>query len=156
MDGIQSYAGGSRSLVATVHSCGASPSSIKSASDYVRAIRRRIWLVLAIAIPVATAGTLLVLRLQPVYMVTAWIEIKPPRVDPIITGILSNGDASKGDMTDEKYIPDTLAMLKSKSLTQEVVNDPGLGLPASALEGDPAAELIAKLSTRQYPASHYY
>jgi polysaccharide biosynthesis transport protein len=156
MDGIQPYSGGSRPLVATVHPGGASPSSVKSASDYVRAIRKRIWLILAVAIPLATAGTLLVLRLQPVYQVTASIEVKPPRIDPIITGILSNHDSVRGDVTDEKYIPDTLAMLKSRYLTERVVNDPALGLPASALEGDPAAELMAKVTTRQIPQSHFY
>ena len=156
MDGIQPHVGGPRPLVATVHSGGASPSSVKSASDYVRAIRRRIWLILAVAIPIATAGTLFVLRLQPVYSVTASIEIKPPRVDPIITGILSNNDSVRGDVTDEKYIPDTIALLKSKILAQDVVNDPALGLPASAPESDPAAELMAKLTTRQIPQSHFY
>jgi succinoglycan biosynthesis transport protein ExoP len=155
MDGIQPYAGGSRPVVATVHPPGASPSSVKVASDYLRAIRRRIWLALAVAIPIATAGTLFVLRLPPVYMVSASIEIKPPRVDPAVAQLI-NGEMGRGDSTDEKYIPDTLALLKSKSLTEEVVRDPGLGLPASALEGDPALELMAKVAYRQIPQSHFY
>ena len=47
MDGIQTYAGTARPLVATLHPPGASPSAVKAPSDYLRAIRRRIWLVLA-------------------------------------------------------------------------------------------------------------
>ena len=156
MDGIQPYAGAPRPLVATVHPPGPSPASVKTPSDYLRAIRRRIWLVLAVAIPIATAGTLYVLRMQPIYSVSATIEIKPPRVDPLIQGLISRGEASRGEATDEKYIPDTLAMLKSKGLAEEVLHDKALGLPASALEGDPAGELMAKITYRQIPQSHFY
>ena len=153
MDGIQTYAGGQRPLVAAVHPPGPSPSAAKAPSDYLRAIRRRIWLVLAVAIPVATAGTLHVLRMQPVYSVSASIEIKPPRVDPLIKGLLTRGDVGNGDASDEKYIPNTLALLNSKSLAEDVVNDPASGLPAS--EGD-AAELMAKVKYRQIPQSNFY
>ncbi len=153
MDGIQPYAGGPRPLVAAVHPPASSASAAKTPSDYLRAVRRRIWLVLAVAIPLATLGTLHVLRMQPVYSVSASIEIKQPRVDPTIRDLIARGGVGAGEGTDEKYIPNTLALLNSKSLAEEVVNDPALGLPAS--EGD-AAELMAKVKYRQIPQSNFY
>ena len=156
MDGIQTYAGPSRPLVATVHPAGPSPASVKAPSDYLRAVRRRIWLILALALPIATAGTLYVLRMQSIYLVTARIEIKAPKVDPVIASIVTRSDLSRGDSTDEKYIPDTLAMLNDKGLAEKVLRDPALGLPPSALAGDPAAELAMKIKYRQVPQSHLY
>ena len=156
MDGIQTYAGPSRPLVATVHPAGPSPASVKAPSDYLRAVRRRIWLILALALPISTAGTLYVLKMQSIYLVTARIEIKAPKVDPAIAQIVTRSDLSRGDSTDEKYIPDTLAMLNDKGLAEKVLRDPALGLPPSALEGDPAAELAMKVKSRQVPQSHLY
>ena len=156
MDGIQPFAGGNRPLVATVHPSGPSPSSVKTASNYMRAVRRRIWLVLAIAIPFGTAGTLFVLRMQPVYSVSASIEVKPPKVDAAISNIVATGDTSRSEAVDEKYIPDTVALLNSKSLAKEVFDDAASGLPPSAFEGDPAAELMAKVKVRQIPLSHFF
>jgi polysaccharide biosynthesis transport protein len=155
MDGLQQYAGGPRPLVA-VHPSGPSPASVKTPSDYLRAIRRRIWLALAIAIPLGTLGTLLVLRMPANYLVTARIEIKAPKVDANIAQILARHDTFRGDATDEKYIPDTLAMLNDKGLAAETLWDRALGLPPSALEGDPAGELITKIKYRQIPQSHLY
>ena len=155
MDGIQPYAAGPRPLVATVHSPSPSPSAVKTPSDYLRAIRRRFWLALTVAIPVATAGTLYVLRMPPVYSVTASIEIKPPKVDPAVASLMPHGELGRGDAAiDEKYVPDTLALLNSKSMLEEVFRDPALGLAAGELEGDPAAELAGKVKTRQFPLSH--
>ena len=156
MDGIQPHAGSPRPLVATVHPSGPSPASVKTASDYLRAIRRRIWLALAVAIPIATAGTLYVLRMPPVYLVTARIEVKPPKVDPVVRDLITRGGMGHGEAADEKYVPNTMAMLNSKSLAEEVVNDRALGLPPSALEADPAAELVAKVKYRLIPLSYLY
>jgi polysaccharide biosynthesis transport protein len=155
MDGIQPYAGGPRSLV-TVHPTGPSPASVKTPSDYLRAIRQRVALVLAIAIPMATAGTLFVLRMPATYLVTARIEIKEPKIDDQIAIIVTHGELSRGHADDEKYIPDTLAMLNDKGLAEETVFDRALGLPASALEGEPGVELASKIKYRQMPLSHLY
>ncbi len=111
----------------------------EDASDYLRAIRRRIaagpW---PVAIPIATAGTLYVLRMPATYLVTARIEIKAPKIDSHIAMIVTEGELSRADATDEKYIPDTLAMLNDKGLAKETLRDQALGLPPPALEGDPA------------------
>ena len=101
-------------------------------------IRRRFWLALTVAIPVATAGTLYVLRMPPVYSVTASIEIKPPKVDPTVASLVTHGEVGRGDAaTDEKYVPDTLALLNSKSMLDEVFRDPALGLAAGGAGGRP-------------------
>jgi len=158
MDGIQQYAGPGRPLVAAVHPhAGPAPSAAKTPANYLRAARRRVWLALAVAIPLGTAGTLFVLRMPAVYSVTATIEIKPPQVDPAVARLVSAGEVSLGGgAADEKYVPDTIAMLQSKALLTEVVRDPALGLPPSAFESDPAAELVGKIKTRQVPQSHFF
>ncbi len=158
MDGIQPYSGAARPVVA-VHTPASSPSlsAVKGPADYLHAVRRRIWLALAVALPVAMTGTLFVLRMPPVYSVTASVKIEPPRVDPKIAGLVSQGDVPLGDSAaDEKYVPNALAMLQSKSLLEAVVRDPALGLPASAFDNDPAAELMGKIKPRQSPQSSVY
>ena len=156
MDGIQAYAGGHRPQTVAVHSAGPSPASIKGPGDYLRAVRRRIWLILAVALPVGTAGTLVVLRLPPVYKVTSRIEIKAPKVDPAIAQIVSRGETMRSDSTDEKYIPDTLAMLNNKGLAERVLADQALGLSPSESDSDAATDLAFKVKTRQIPQSHLY
>jgi polysaccharide biosynthesis transport protein len=155
MDGIQPYASGPRPLVATVHSTPFSPSSVKTTSDYLRAVRRRIWLVLAVAIPFATVGTLLVLRLPAIYQVKAQIEVKQPRVDPNIDKMVGNG-TERSEGLDEKFVPNTLALLTSKYMIEKIIRSPTLGLPPSALEGDPAGELIGAIKVKPIPLSHQY
>jgi succinoglycan biosynthesis transport protein ExoP len=156
MDGIQPYPGGSRPLVTVHQPHGPSPAAIKGASDYLRAVRRRIWLVLALALPLATAGTLFVLRLPATYLVTARIEVKPPKIDQQIALILTKGELSRTDATDEKYIPDTVAMLNDKGLAKKTLLDPALGLPSSAADDDAATDLALKVKTRQIPQSHLF
>jgi succinoglycan biosynthesis transport protein ExoP len=155
MDGIQPYASGPRPLVATVHNSPASPSSGKTTSDYLRAVRRRIWLVLIIAIPIAMAGTFFVLRLPAIYQVKALIEVKEPKVDSNINKMVGNG-SQQAEGTDDKYVFNALALLSSKDLIEKIIRSPTLGLPPSALEGDPAGELIGALKYKEVPKSHLY
>ncbi len=164
MDGIQAYSPAShpqtRPIVATVHGPtghfgGGPAAAIKTASDYLGAIRRRIWLVLLVAIPLASAGTLLVLRLPAIYSVTAQLTIEPPKTDPAIRNLVGSGEMIVNDTTgSEKYVPSTLAMLGSKSFLEKVLYDKTLGLPPSVFDvPDPAAEMINKIKTRIIPQS---
>ncbi len=165
MDGIQTYSPtshppGPRPIVATVHGShanhpGGGTSGVKQPSDYLRAVRRRIWLVLLIAIPIASAGTLLVLRLPAIYSVAAQITIEAPKTDPAIRSLVGSGEMIVTDSGgSEKYVPSTLALLTSKSFLSSVLNDPQLGLPPSAFEAtDPATEMITKIKTRVIPQS---
>ena len=80
MDAIQTYRGhpAAPSPQRPTHPATAlpvNPAAAKVASDYLRALRRRIWMVLAVAVPLAVLGCLYALRMPPVYLVKAEIEI---------------------------------------------------------------------------------
>ncbi len=157
MDGLQTYQGPNRPIVAHVQAPAAPPSATKAPSDYIRAVRKRIWLVLALAIPVGTLGTLYVLRMPAIYSTFAMIRVKPPKMDPSVARLVGHGDITQGDAgADEKYAPDTISLLNSKVLLDQVVRDRSLNLPASALDNDPAAELVGKIVARQHPMSNVY
>ena len=93
MDGIQPFAGPHRPApygqpAPGLHGFGPQPSHsvahalpAKTPGDYLRAVRRRAWLVLAVAALVSVSGTLLVLRMPAIYRATAEIMIEPPRYD---------------------------------------------------------------------------
>jgi len=130
---------------------------LKSASDYLRALRRRCWLVALVALVVGVAGTLFVLRLPPVYRVSAQVLIEPPQFDPLLAGIVANDGARPDPQATAQYIPNRLAHLRSKALANEVVADPRVAQSGDPGGGDPAADLLAKLSTRQLlPNTGYY
>ena len=52
--------------------------AVKSVADYVRAVRRRIWLVLVVAVPLAIGTSAWALRLPRIYQAKAEITIEPP------------------------------------------------------------------------------
>src|SRR5258708_37150968 len=58
-------------------------------------------------------------------------------------------------MTMEKYVPNRLALLRNRGLADRVVSDPNLALQPGS-DGDPAAELIAQLQTRQLPNTNLF
>ena len=92
MDGIQ----------ATRRSCTTSPSRPASAPpslainpgrrqddlELLQALRRRFWMVLAVAVPLAIASSIVVLKLPPVYQAKAEIEINPPEIDPVLSTLV--------------------------------------------------------------------
>jgi succinoglycan biosynthesis transport protein ExoP len=127
----------------------------KSAGDYLRALRRRIWLVVAIALGVALPGTVWTIRRPAVYRVAAQIMIEPPQFDPILTGIVSQEVGRHDAATMEKYVPNRLALLRNRALADRVMSDPSLALPPGS-GGDPASELIAQLQTRQLPNTNLF
>ncbi len=177
MDGIQTYSGatvaptqahsyppapgGAPPIVATIQhpggwQPGGSAAAAKTPTDYLQAVRRRIWLVLLVAIPIATAGTLYVLRMPAVYAVTALISIEPPRTDPAVHKLVGSGDMiiNGGGESAETYVPNALALLNSKTFLHEVLVDKSLGLPQSFFDGgDPAAEMVGKLKVKIIPKS---
>jgi succinoglycan biosynthesis transport protein ExoP len=81
MDGIRTYKGypaPPSPLRAAPTSLAINPAAVKTTSNYVRALRRRVWAVLALAVPLAIAVSIYVLRLPPVYLAKAEIEIRDP------------------------------------------------------------------------------
>src|SRR4051812_23135853 len=113
MDGIQPYGAAARpTLLHPTPQIAATPA--KTPSDYLRAIRRRIWLVLTVLVVVAVRGTLMALRMPAIYAPPAEMIIEPPRYDPHVASLVSSGDMGRGDASsNERYVPDRLAMLRS-------------------------------------------
>ena len=88
MDGIQAYKGDaappspSRPTIAPAPAA-VNPAAVKTTSNYLEALKRRFWVVLAVAVPLAVTTSIMVLRQPPVYMARVEIEIKPPGARPV-------------------------------------------------------------------------
>ena len=131
----------------------------KAPGDYLRALRRRLALALAVAVIVGVAGAAWVVRQPNVYKASAQIKIDAPQGDPAIAVILgSGGVANYRDRTVETYVPNRMALLRgSKGLAERVVNDPRVADLPEPGGGDPASDLIANLTSRPLlPATNAY
>ena len=71
-------------------------------------------MVLAVAVPLAILGCIYVLRLPPVYLVKAEIEIKPPDYDPLLSTLVSHDIGRRDPASQERYVPNRARQLKSK------------------------------------------
>ena len=149
MDEIQTYRGNPAppspaAQRASAVAMPANPAAVKSPSDYLRALRRRIWMVLAVAIPMAVLACIYVLRMQPVYLVKAEIEINAPDYDPVLSTLVSHEIGRRDGGAQAQYIPNRAARLKTASLHQKVVGQSDLEGLLSQFE-DPA-ELLSSLN----------
>ncbi|HEY2154632.1 MAG TPA: polysaccharide biosynthesis tyrosine autokinase [Isosphaeraceae bacterium] len=171
MDGIQPYAGAPHPAHNTAPSVAPHPAAgphyatshpsptlpVKTTGDYLRAIRRKAWLVVAVGVLVSVAGTLVVLRMPAVYRATAEVTIEPPRYDTIL-GKIMRADTLVQSTSDEieLYVPDKVALLHSKSLAEKVVRDPGLTAGQPVVVDEAAAELAKNLYSRNKTGTHFY
>jgi capsular exopolysaccharide synthesis family protein len=124
------------------------PAAVKGPSDYLRALRRRIWMVLAVAVPLAVLGCLYALRMPPVYLVKAEIEISAPEYDPALETLVSHELGRRDAGSQAQYIPNRAAQLKSLRLQEKAVSAPDIQADTSQFE-DPVAELLSTLQV--YP-----
>ena len=151
MDGIQAYKGES-GPPSTLRPGGlamapaVNPAAVKTTSHYLKAVRRRFWVVLAIAVPLGIVLSLLVLRQPNVYMVRAELEINPPDLDPLFAALLSNDTGRPNPASHSMYLANHEVKLKSKSLAERVIRDPAIA-PKVAQSGDFATDLILKSLT---------
>ena len=130
----------------------------KTPGDYLRAVRRRVWQVVAVGVLLSVAGTLLVLRMPAIYRSTAEVTIEPPRYDHFLSRIIkADALVQTSSEETEKYVPDKIAFLHSKALAESVVRDPSItsGQPIGPLD-DPATELTKNLYSRNRTGTHYY
>lgn len=119
------------------------PAAVKGPADYLRALRRRVWLVLAVALPLAIAASTWTLRQPRIYQAVAEVTIDPPQYDPILSTLVSRDIGRHDAHAQESYIPNLIALLKSRSLAAMVVGSPALTSEASRYD-DPEHELILK------------
>ena len=101
---------------------------MKSPSDYLRAVRRRVWLVLAVAVPMAIATSIWALRQPRIYQATAEVTIEPPQFDPVLSALVSHDLGRHDPHVQETYIPNLIALLRSRMLAEKVVSDPSLAV----------------------------
>ena len=148
MDEIQSFTPHSsapKTQRGTAVPLAINPALVKTPSNYLKALRRRFWLVMAIAVPLSIVGCIYVLRMPPVFIVKAEIEINPPEYDPALATLVSRDIGRHDPGTQERYIPNRAAQLKSSRLLDRVVNDSSLVSELSQYE-DPASELFRSLT----------
>ncbi|WP_422930966.1 GumC family protein [Singulisphaera sp. PoT] len=155
MEGLQAYAGPPRPPSLPAHNYHhqqqhhhATTKPSKAPADYFRAIRRRVWLVLAIAAPLSILGGIWTARQPNVYSVKAQILIQPPTFDPHLSALIAkdSGGPSNGE-SDEKYVSNRIAMLRSKGLVEKVLTDPTL-LQPDGTPIDSADEILGSLQSR--------
>ncbi len=147
MDGIQIQRG---SVSPARHSGSLEPAPIgptvaKTTSDYVGALKRKIWLVLGIAIPLAVLSAIMILKMPAVYQAKTEIEIRPPEIDPHLSTLVGHEVGGRDPGSLSMFVANHEVWLKSRWLADLVVSDPAIA-PLVSNMADPAAELFRTLS----------
>src|SRR5271157_3643476 len=125
------------------------PAAVKTPSDYIRAMRRRVWLILAVAVPMAIVTSIWALRQPKIYQARAEVTIDPPEFNPLLSTMVSHEIGRHDPITQERYIPNRIAQLQSKGLAERVFSNPSFASEVAAFD-DPAQELILNgLQVRQ-------
>ncbi len=149
MDEIQSYSTHSAApspLRVAAAPLAINPAAVKTTSNYLKALRRRVWVVLAIAVPLSIVACIYILRMPPVYIVKAEIEINPPDYDPALATLVSHDIGRRDPGSQERYVPNRAAQLKSRRLHEtRRQRTPSLQPELSQYE-DPATELFRSLN----------
>lgn len=148
MDAIQTYrgyAGSPTPLRPAATTAVVNPSVVKGTSDYLRALRRRAWMVLAVAVPLATLGCIVALRMPPVYIVKAEIQIDASEFDPVLRTLLSQEVSPRDPGSSERAIPNRASQLKSQRLLTNVVRREDLRADVAQFD-DPINELFHSLT----------
>lgn len=150
MDGIQHYLAPSPSPMSArppAVAAAANPTVSKAPADYVRALRRRVWLVVLIGLPLSVVAAVWAVRQPSVYQAKTSIMIEPPSVVSAVAALVSTEFGRIDAEAREKYLPDRVALLKNKALAEDVVNDPAF-LQGNTPDPDAADELVANLQAR--------
>jgi capsular exopolysaccharide synthesis family protein len=132
------------------------PTVTKSTSDYLRAIHRRIWLVLAVAVPAAITASIWTLRQPRIYQARAEITIEPPEFNPVLSTLVAHEIGRHDPTNQERYVPNRIALLQSKGLAELVVDNPIIAPELVAFD-DAAQELItSSLQVRQVSRTNMF
>jgi capsular exopolysaccharide synthesis family protein len=119
--------------------------------DYLRALRRRLWLALLAALLISIPGAWFVMRLPNVYRVAAHVRVTPQRFDPTLAVIVGSGVAGHHDPAEsERFIPHSLARLHTKDLADRVLKEVG---PSPDYAVDPTKEITSTLAWKRLYSS---
>jgi polysaccharide biosynthesis transport protein len=146
VDGIQAYKGDaatpspSRPPIA-LSPVASNPAAVKTTSNYLTALKRRFWVVLAVAVPLAVTTSILVLRQPPVYVAKVEIEIKPPELDQWLTTLVATESGRRDASSQANYVANQEVKLRGRPLADRVVSDPTIA-PKVGQYADAAFELI--------------
>jgi polysaccharide biosynthesis transport protein len=157
VDGIQAYKGDaappstSRPPIAGVPPL-VNPAAVKSTSNYLTALKRRFWVVLAVAIPMAITTSILALKQPPVYVVRAEIEINAPDVDPWLSTLVATEGGRREASSQANYVATREVRLRKPELKERVISDPSIA-PKVSHYADPAFELFKDLTVVQIKKS---
>ena len=137
MDGIQAYKGEAAPPSTSRPSfAGApavvSPAAVKTTSNYLTALGRRYWVVLAVAIPLAVTTSIVVLRQPPVYVAKVEIEIKPPELDQWLTTLVATESGHRDPSSHANYVANNEVKLRGRTLAERVVSDPTIVHPTTS------------------------
>jgi len=155
MDGLQPYTPPTRVPTGASPAPAVDPTEVKSASDYLRALQRRIWLVLAIGVPLSVVVAVLVVRQRSIYRATAEITIDTPQYDPALSSLVSHDVTGRDAEFTSNYRPDKVALLRSKSLAEMTLSDPALA-QTSAPGEEAVLDLVNNLQVRQVGTSNRF
>jgi len=131
------------------------PAAVKTTSNYLKALRRRFWMVLSISVPLAIGAAIVVLKLPPVYLAKTEIEINPPEIDPALSALVTHDVGRRDSSSAAQYVPNHEAWLRNKSLHERVVSDPSIA-PEAIQYIDPAAELFKTLVVTQWKKTNWF
>jgi succinoglycan biosynthesis transport protein ExoP len=153
MDGIQAYRGDAAPPMAARSMSQSSapamnPAANKTVSNYLKALRRRFWVVLAVAIPLAITTSIVIIKQPPVYMVKERIEINPPEIDPLFNSLVASEVGSKNTPSQADYVANREIKLRDTALAERVVSDPSI-VPRVSQYANPAYDLIVRPMTVQ-------
>lgn len=147
---------GRDALPASAEPASRNSPALKTPATYLRALRRRIWLVLVVAIPLAIMTSTLALRVPRVYQARAEITIEPPELNPLLQTLIGQELGRHDPVAQDKYVPNRIAYLQSKILADAVVADASVASELASFD-DPAQELIINaLQVRPVGKTNWY
>jgi succinoglycan biosynthesis transport protein ExoP len=158
VDGIQAYKGDAAPPSTSRPSItgalpAVNPAAVKSTSNYLTALKRRFWVVLAVAVPMAITTSILALKQPAVYMVRAEIEINPPDVDPwLSTLVATEGGGHREASSQSNYVATREVRLRKPELKERVISDPSIE-PKVSQFADTAFELFKDLTVSRIKTS---
>ncbi|ADV63604.1 capsular exopolysaccharide family [Isosphaera pallida ATCC 43644] len=128
--------------------------SSKTLADYLRALRQRWGVTLALAILLFVPGAVYTVRKAPVYRAEAILEVQPSSNDPNLSSILAHKVGGEPQPLDDRFLPNAVAYLKSRPMASQVASilTAAREVPNGA---DPFKDLIDNLSVKAIPNSNY-